>query len=368
MAEEILEDSADVSLVYEPGWMRRVWNRVWFRTSSARLQNAETSLLQHVGASYNAKYVKIGPILSDNDIYVWTFSSNENLEGHPLVFLHGLGSGLGLWTLNFKGMIESQTRPVYAIDMPGFGRSSRPDYSCIPEEAENQLVQVIEAWRAKMNLEKIILLGHSFGGICLSRMDVDILRVHIILADPWGFKRPPTRLLDAKHSPFKNRYIANALHALPINPLWSLRVAGPLGPRVLKMIRADIIKNFSTQIDDAETKISNYVYHSNVQNSTGESAFYTLMNMFGWAKNPMEMRLETLDDKIPLTLIYGSKSWVDHYPAEEIVNRRPGSYVNFHVLDAGHHVYADKFESFNQIVIDACQVGVGDAGQRQQES
>ncbi|OXA62201.1 Abhydrolase domain-containing protein 4 [Folsomia candida] len=240
-------------------------------------------------------------------------------------------------------MIESQTRPVYAIDMPGFGRSSRPDYSCIPEEAEN-------------------------------RMDVDILRVHIILADPWNIPIISSRDLNSlqlgcwMHNTFRCTTVISPmfLHALPINPLWSLRVAGPLGPRVLKMIRADLIKNFSTQIDDAETKISNYIYHSNAQNSTGESAFYTLMNMFGWAKNPMEMRLETLDDKIPLTLIYGGKSWVDHYPAEEIVNRRPGSYVNFHMLDAGHHVYADQFESFNQIVIDACQVGVGDAGRRRQ--
>lgn len=142
-----------------------------------------------------------------------------------------------------------------------------------------------------------------------------------------------------------------------------------------------MIKNFAEfLLQDAEDTIANYIYHCNAQNPTGEAAFYYIMSMFGWAKRPMEDRLDNLDPSVPLTLIYGAKSWVDHYPAEKILTRRPvGAYVDYHVcknkskfihsfrvsssfnidlcrqmLDAGHHVYAGQHEAFNDIILQAC--------------
>lgn len=72
-----------------------------------------------VGSSYNMRHVNIGGVLGDNDIHVWTFSSNEHVNGIPIVLLHGLGSGLALWAINLKTLTESKSRPVYAIDIPG---------------------------------------------------------------------------------------------------------------------------------------------------------------------------------------------------------------------------------------------------------
>jgi len=46
----------------------------------------------------------------------------------------------------------------------GFGRSSRPIFSEDSEEAETQFINILEAWRSKLNLDKMILVGHSFGG------------------------------------------------------------------------------------------------------------------------------------------------------------------------------------------------------------
>jgi len=66
-------------------------------------------------------------------------------------------------------------------------------------------------------------------------------------------------------------------------------------------------------------------------NFRGEMAFKAMMAELGWAKNPLHLRLEALDQNVRLTLIYGSKSWVDHFPAEEIAKRRHPAFVDFYV-------------------------------------
>ena len=73
-----------------------------------------------------------------------------------------MGAGIGLWALNYDELAKH--RPVYAIDLLGFGRSSRPKFKSSPEEVEEEYVDSLEQWRHQVGLDKFILLGHSFGG------------------------------------------------------------------------------------------------------------------------------------------------------------------------------------------------------------
>ena len=79
-----------------------------------------------------------------------------------MVLLHGFGGGVGLWAQNFDAL--SQRRPVFAFDLLGFGQSSRPLFSSDAQKAEDQFVESIEQWRAKVGLETMELLGHNLGG------------------------------------------------------------------------------------------------------------------------------------------------------------------------------------------------------------
>lgn len=63
----------------------------------------------------------------------------------------------------------------------------------------------------------------------------------------------------------------------------------------------------------------------------GESAFHAMMQGFGWAKNPIVRRMDKLSDGIPITLLYGSRSWVDNTAGETIKQNRSSSYVNVQV-------------------------------------
>lgn len=60
---------------------------------------------------------------------------------------------------------------------------------------------------------------------------------------------------------------------------------------------------------------------------SGESAFHAMMSGYGWAKNPMVRRIHKLHDDVPITLVYGARSWVDNSAGEIIKDKRIGSYV-----------------------------------------
>lgn len=76
---------------------------------------------------------------------------------------------------------------------------------------------------------------------------------------------------------------------------------------------------------------------------------------FGWAKHPMISRIHGLREDIPITILRGSRSWVQESSMEAIKLSRISSYVNMQCINgAGHHVYADKPEIFNRIVLEAC--------------
>ena len=89
--------------------------------------------------------------------------------------MHGMGAGLAMFALNFDSL--SRTGTVYAIDLPGFARSSRPHFSSDPLVAEQQYVECLEHWRTSLGLEKIHLLG---------RARIDLLgrdRIHLLGRD-----------------------------------------------------------------------------------------------------------------------------------------------------------------------------------------
>ena len=128
----------------------------------------------------------------NNRVNIWTIFSNVNSDNVPIVLLHGFGGGVGLWSLNLDHL--SRERPVYAIDLPGFGRSSRPIFSLDHEEAENEIIDMIEEWRKEIGLDRqFILLGHSFGGFLSSSYALKYPKYikKLVLIDSWGIAQRP---------------------------------------------------------------------------------------------------------------------------------------------------------------------------------
>ena len=68
---------------------------------------------------------------------IWTLRTNNEVPENkvPLVMLHGMGAGIGIWVLNLDTIAKG--RRVYALDLLGFGRSSRPQF---PTSVQGELL------------------------------------------------------------------------------------------------------------------------------------------------------------------------------------------------------------------------------------
>ena len=94
----------------------------------------------------------------------------EETDQH-LVMLHGYGAGLGFFYKNFEPLTRAKGWHLYALDMLGMGRSTRPPFHIKAKKREDQIreaeswfIDALEEWRVKRRIERFTLLGHSLGG------------------------------------------------------------------------------------------------------------------------------------------------------------------------------------------------------------
>ena len=76
----------------------------------------------------------------------------------PVVLLHGLSDSHLTWRRVAPDLAKE--RPVLALDLPGHGLSERPDASY----ELSWYAHVVAGWLEKRNLDRVDIVGHSFGG------------------------------------------------------------------------------------------------------------------------------------------------------------------------------------------------------------
>jgi pimeloyl-ACP methyl ester carboxylesterase len=268
-------------------------------------------------------------------------------EKTPLVLVHGFGCGIVQFYKNLDHLHSE--RRLYALDLPGFARSTRISFPEEAEAVEAVFVSALERWREGVGLERFVLLGHSLGGfLSLSYAMTHPGRVrHLILDDPWGMVDPISD--EELHQKFSLFFRSIMSFAAKFKPFDWIRGTGPLGPLILRRMRRDLMRTFRDDFMD-------YVYHSNAQNPTGEKGYFCMQHRFAWAKRPMIQRVPTdLNSDLPVSIIYGSRSWVyglNPSVMEEFSEARSeDAYVGAYLMEgATHHVHAHKPEQFNACV------------------
>lgn len=128
---------------------------------------------------------------------IMTIQTIENLktgvtifgEGTPVLLLHGWGGNIkSMWPVAER--LGNQGFQTHTLDLPGFGMSDMPPQAWdVPRYA-----QFVLAYIQSLDIDKINLVGHSFGGrisIFLSAEYPEVVR-KLVLVDSAGVKPAPT--------------------------------------------------------------------------------------------------------------------------------------------------------------------------------
>ncbi|OAP55414.1 hypothetical protein AYL99_10387 [Fonsecaea erecta] len=382
---------------------------------------------------------------------------------HNLVILHGYGAGLGFFYKNFEPLSRAPGWQLYALDMLGMGRSSRPPFRLKSKtreaqitEAEDWFIDSLEEWRVKKKIDKMTLMGHSMGGymaVCYALKYPGRLN-KLILASPVGIPEDPYATHAAmppppdstaqnevttpdqaqlKQKPNPNRLPVKDISSadtssseetptppprrpLPkwltylwdanISPFSFVRWSGPLGPR---LVSGWTSRRFSHLPSEEALALHDYSYSLFRLRGSGEYALAYILAPGAFARSPLIRRIGSVGRQpltasthevneqgqlkqfpgssstapnntsspdverergIPVVLMYGENDWMDvsgGYAAKKKIDaetaralataspeeraRDHGSAKVVIISNAGHHLYLDNADEFNEVIL-----------------
>jgi pimeloyl-ACP methyl ester carboxylesterase len=363
----------------------------WVPTGETELASAESAILSNIPGGYH-RYVVSTPQCEINTISsVPRRSERAALPARDIVlFLHGFGFGCVQWVPNWDEI--AKVADVYAFDMPGFGRSGRPNLhsSYSREEALIFLIQSVEEWiksalstgsadrSGEAAIPRIIIVGHSFGGYVAGKFAVNYPHriKKIVLLDPFGLDHPPKETIasffDDKSRAERAKIWAAKKIFYSIGTPTFLRALGPLGADIFHGKKgANLSKQWSRVIGNPEA-VADYVYHSNVRGESGWFLLSRLVHGIGAGIGegfhilmPLKDDLvQRLPPDISLHFILGSHSWIPSEPALITAAERKakfGAESSVEILpSAGHHVYLDRHHQVNELIVEWITGGTGD--------
>ncbi|UQZ88075.1 alpha/beta hydrolase [Deltaproteobacteria bacterium Smac51] len=121
--------------------------------------------------------------------------------GEAVLFLHGWGSNFDSF-ISFLDSLTGYYR-VCALDLPGFGKSQEPPTAW----SVGDYADFVLGYIRQLGLERVILIGHSFGGRVIIKMagrkDPPLDFPKIILVDSAGIRPEKTAKQKIRQSVYK---------------------------------------------------------------------------------------------------------------------------------------------------------------------
>ncbi len=259
--------------------------------------------------------------------------SDSGQGSHTLLLIHGLNSYIPEWQANLP-VLAAHYR-VVAIDLPGYGRSSKRNYLYSMQFFARVVQRVIE----RLDLRHVTLVGHSMGGqIALTHALIfPGVAESLVLVAPAGFETFTRGEISFLLDQLDKRLVMFA----PPETIW----AG-LGSTVA----GDIPK-------DAE-----FIYRDRVQIIGGPDfdgfCYAVVRSMAAMARGPVFDRLPQI--QVPVLVIYGTDDRLIPNPlvhggstraiAEAGVRRLPHARLVM-VPGAGHFVNLERPDVVNREVV-----------------
>lgn len=281
----------------------------------------------------------------------------------PLVLLHGYGGAAAYYYRNLVGL-HSYFPIIYALDMLGWGLSSRPTFSLCEETveaAESFFVDSLEAWRAKNDVDKMILAGHSLSGyLSVAYCEKYPERVQrLILISPAGTpeetEEAKAQLQDMIGSSWSRKTVLSIYRVLFHQGRGLGEILRVLPKRFGRARVKKFVESFPAIADeDEKDAASTYLYHNMVLPGSGEYCMNRFLNHFAFAKKPTIHRIPKLQVG-HVSFLYGDRDFIDihagglavqHVCDKQQYPTAPTVTV-YKVRNATHLLMWDNWEEFN---------------------
>ena len=163
----------------------------WYVSLSAAVGRRSRAAAREGGERGTAGGAAVEPDFFETEKMMTTVIDGLNInyekrgEGDYVLFLHGWGANITL----FDGLMNLVSRKytALALDMPGFGGSDEPNEAWSVDDYVDFVLKFIDVFKP----ERLILLGHSFGGRVIIKIlsrELEFEVRKIILVDAAGIK------------------------------------------------------------------------------------------------------------------------------------------------------------------------------------
>lgn len=323
-----------------------------------------------------------------------------------LVIIHGYGAGLGFFIKNVEDLAERHPNwHIHAIDLPGYGCSSRVRFPYgIPTDnyktVEKLFTVPLRDWfdSHSLNEKNTITVAHSMGGYLSLALQINEVNKDGYLNDE-EFKYLKPKLWSSKivekfenqKSYFKSLYGKDddkvrrfwdtlilvspggimyhdeaglqkkipswfaKLWNMNISPFSLVRNTGPFGPMLVsgwtsrRFALPELFNERSREL------MHNYTYSIFNARGSGEYMLNYFLAPGAFPRNPMVDRISDIKKfGGKMVWLYGSHDWMDYRggveSCEKLAEVGSGDCRVEIVPHAGHHIYLDSFEKFNDLV------------------
>jgi pimeloyl-ACP methyl ester carboxylesterase len=291
-----------------------------------KLEYYQNELLQELKIPYTISKVFLDN--NDNNDYINTLHI-KSINKPIIVIIHGFASGLATFVNVYEKLYNIYD--IYAIDLIGYGLSSKPIFTNDYILSETLFIDSIEAWRIKLNLKSIIICAHSFG--CYISVNYynkypDNVK-SLILVEPWNF----------------SEHRINSYSIIPMfNFINLLKILQPISYYLMFIISYNICKNISKNLIN-KYNIFNYLYYLNIT-STADIGFFSIIDNFYYPKKPLQIN----NSELPLFIIYGKNTWLDIKSGIQFLQNRNKHTKLYIIPNAAHQVYAEQLQEFTSII------------------
>ena len=250
----------------------------------------------------------------------------EKGSGEPVILIHGFFFDTNMWNMNIDVLAE--TYKVYAIDLWGFGYSTRKPMDYGYSLYARQLLLFMDA----MGLQKASLVGQSMGGGTIIKFSISNRhRVEkIVLVDAAGM---PNKL------PIMGR-ISNL-------PRLGEFMYGMNNDLVRKFtLRSTFLYNKEILTDDFFEQLTRF---HKIERSTAVMPYVTWKQFFDTLSEEISV-LGSMD--VPTLIVWGrDEKSIRLSIGEELAGKLPGSRLEI-LEKAGHCPNIDQYGQFNSLVLD----------------